>query len=70
MQFHFLANQSQFHENCFALRLALKQGHKGTRKVLFIKCSPISLGAPRVFVGADSGSGVELGALSELYPGP
>ena len=32
MQFHFHPNQSHFHENGFALRLALKQRHKGTRK--------------------------------------
>ena len=32
MQFHFHANQSHFHKNGFALKLALKQGHKGTRK--------------------------------------
>ena len=32
MQFHFYANQSHFHKNGFALRLALKQKHKGTRK--------------------------------------
>ena len=32
MQFHFHANQSHFHRNGFALRLALKQMHKGTRK--------------------------------------
>ena len=32
MQFHFHANQSHFHNNSFALRLALKQRHKGTRK--------------------------------------
>ena len=32
MQFHFHANQSHFHKNCFALRLAMKQRHKGTRK--------------------------------------
>ena len=32
MQFHFYANQSHFHKNGFALRLALKQRHKGTRK--------------------------------------
>ena len=32
MQFHFNANQSHFHENGAALRLALKQRHKGTRK--------------------------------------
>ena len=32
MQFHFHANQSHFHENGFALRLALKQRQKGTRK--------------------------------------
>ena len=32
MQFHFHANQSHFHKNGLALRLALKQRHKGTRK--------------------------------------
>ena len=32
MKFHFHANQSHFHKNRFALRLALKQRHKGTRK--------------------------------------
>ena len=32
MQFHFHANQSHFHKNGFALRLALKQSHKGTQK--------------------------------------
>ena len=32
MQFHFHANQSHFHKNGFALWLALKQRHKGTRK--------------------------------------
>ena len=32
MQLHFHANQSHFHKNGFALRLALKQRHKGTRK--------------------------------------
>ena len=32
MQFHFHANQSHFHKNGFALRLALKQRHMGTRK--------------------------------------
>ena len=32
MQFHFHANQSHFHKNGFALRLALKQRDKGTRK--------------------------------------
>ena len=32
MQFCFHANQSHFHKNGFALRLALKQGHEGTRK--------------------------------------
>ena len=31
-QFHFHANQSHFHKNGFALILALKQRHKGTRK--------------------------------------
>ena len=31
-QFHFHANQSHFHKNGFALRLTLKQRHKGTRK--------------------------------------
>ena len=32
MQFHFYANQSRFHKNGFALRLCLKQRHKGTQK--------------------------------------
>ena len=32
MQFHFHAIQIHFHKNGFALRLALKQRHKGTRK--------------------------------------
>ena len=32
MQFHFGANQSHFDKNGFALRLALKQRHKGIRK--------------------------------------
>ena len=32
MQFHSHANQNHFHNNSFALRLALKQRHKGTRK--------------------------------------
>ena len=32
MQFHIHGNQSHVHENPFALRLALKQRHKGTRK--------------------------------------
>ena len=32
MQFHSHANQSHFHNNGFALILALKQRHKGTRK--------------------------------------
>ena len=32
MQFHSHANQSHFHKNGFALRLALKQRHKGTQK--------------------------------------
>ena len=31
-QFLFRANKSHFHKNGFALRLALKQRHKGTRK--------------------------------------
>ena len=31
-QIHFHANQSHFHKNSFALRLALKQRHRGTRK--------------------------------------
>ena len=34
MQFHFHANQSHFHKNGFAPRLALKQRHKGIRKWL------------------------------------
>ena len=42
MQFHFHANQSHdhFHKNGFALRLALKQRHKGTWKwpIQSMKC--------------------------------
>ena len=41
MLFHFHANQSHFHKNGFALRLALKQRRKGTRK-LSIKCDIIT----------------------------
>ena len=32
MQFHFHTNQSHFHKNCFAPRLALKQKRKGTQR--------------------------------------
>ena len=32
MQFHFHANESHFHTNGFALRLALKRRHKETPK--------------------------------------
>ena len=32
MQYHFHANQSQFHMKGFALRLALNKRHKGTTK--------------------------------------
>ena len=32
MQFHFHKNHSHFHLKGFALRLALKQRHKGTQK--------------------------------------
>ena len=32
LQFHFHVNQSHFDNNGFALRLALKQRHTGTRK--------------------------------------
>ena len=45
MQFHFHANQSHSHNNGFALRLALKQRHKGTRKW------PIKLGKDEIVVG-------------------
>ena len=34
MRYHFQANQSHFHTSGFALRLALKQRHKGIRKWL------------------------------------
>ena len=32
MQFHFHAHQNHVHKNGFAVRLALKQRHKGTQK--------------------------------------
>ena len=51
MQFHFHANQSHFRKNGFALRLALKQRHKGTRKwpikpgeVVLTRCDMSKLG--------------------------
>ena len=37
MPFHFHGNQSHFHKNGFALGLALKQRHKGTRKWPILK---------------------------------
>ena len=49
MQFHFHANQTHFHKNSFALRLALKQRHKGTRKWLIILCWRF-IGMPRIFL--------------------
>ena len=49
MQFHFHANQSHFHKNGFALRLALKQRHKGTRK------RPISLSCLLADLGGKGG---------------
>ena len=35
MQFHFHANESHFHKNGFALRLALKQRNKGTSEMAY-----------------------------------
>ena len=50
MQFHFHANQTHFHKNGFAPRLALKQRHKGTRKwpigALFFDATIITLKMP------------------------
>ena len=57
MQFHFHVNQSHFHKNGFALRLALKQRHKRTRKW------PIEAGARLNFKGKSPGN--EVGFLSE-----
>ena len=45
MQLLFHANKSHFHKNGFALKLALKQRHKGTWKW------PIALNLPRVHAG-------------------
>ena len=42
MQFHFHANQSHFHKNGFAVRLALKQMHKGTPKMAYSVSSLLS----------------------------
>ena len=44
MQFHFHANQSHFHKNGFALRLALKQRYKGTRKWPIRRRESINIG--------------------------
>ena len=53
MQFHFHANQSNFHKNGFALRLPLKQRNKGTLKwpigdSLLLVCLAPYARAPRV----------------------
>ena len=40
MQFQFHANQSHFHKNGFALRLALKQRHENSEMAYFILVSP------------------------------
>ena len=42
MQFHFHANQSHFHKNDFAVRLALKQMHNGTPKMAYSVSSLLS----------------------------
>ena len=52
MQFDSLANQLHFHKNGFALRVALKQRHKGTRKGP-IQCLQISR-ENRVVTDSDS----------------
>ena len=43
MQFHFHANQSHYHKNGFALRLALKQRHKGNDLLSKTKTKVITL---------------------------
>ena len=56
MQFHFHANQSHFHKNGFALRLTLKQRHKGTRKWPFKNCfiSSLDIGVNGKYITADN----------------
>ena len=43
MQFHFHANQSHFHKNGFALRLAFKQRHKGSLGIGLLNVSSAPL---------------------------
>ena len=38
MQFHSHANQSHFHNNGFALKLTLKQGHENSEMAYFFSC--------------------------------
>ena len=51
MQFHFHANQSHFHKNSFALRLALQQRHKGTRNWPFSQLRSIQYTTSIHFMG-------------------
>ena len=48
MQFHNHANQSHFCKNGFALRLALKQRHKGTWKWPIALTAAIPFGVPYI----------------------
>ena len=52
MQFQSHANQSHFHKNSFALRLALKQRYEGTRKwpILFFTNYATVKGDERCYV--------------------
>ena len=50
MQFHNHANQSHFCKNGFALRLALKQRHKGTWKWPIALTAAIPFGVPYIIL--------------------
>ena len=50
MQFHFHANQSHLHKNGLALRLALKQRHKRTRKWPIVFRPPYPGGFKRAII--------------------
>ena len=52
-QFHSQANQSHFHKNGFALRLALKQSHKGNWKwpIKIYYCSRVCVPGLHISLG-------------------
>ena len=71
MQFHSHANLSHFHKNGFALRLALKQRHKGTRKwlidfLMVIMASDIARGRVRTTATATTVESRKMVAILQI----